>query len=317
MTRSLCVGLWTMIALIVFACGTQGPVSPELTQSRQGIFRVKPIGDPSALVKMSDINEQLTSQRLNYRVEAIEFFTIGVGRPNDRLHQEPFRWVPNDSRRLAHGIDITYLVDRSDGRTASGLSSSQTEAAIDRALTTWDTDPALSKVAIVKRTDDGADPDVYDSFFGFGKLGTPFLADIVNAGWLPRALFEAVGGPGGGSSILAFTVSFIFVDPLTGVPTDINGDNYLDTAFSEIYYNNTFGQAKTDPADNPWGINIALPGFDVETVALHENGHALELGHFGPPPDAVMNPVYAGIRLFPLPPDRAGMHAVWSSWPNP
>ena len=67
---------------------------------------------------------------------------------------------------------------------------------------------------------------------------------------------------------------------------------------------------------NPWGINIALPGIDVETVGLHENGHSLQLGHFGPPPNAVRNPVYAGIRQSPLAIDNSGMCGVWASWPR-
>ena len=173
----------------------------------------------------------------------------------------------------------------------------------------------MSKVNIDKRADNGTDPDIFDFFFGFGGFGNPFLADIVEAGFLPRAFFEAVGGPGGGRGILAFSVSFIFVN--AGIPTDINGDNYFDTALNEVYYNNTFGDRRDDRAGNPWGINVVLPGIDVQTVALHENGHSLGIGHFGPPPAAVMNPVYAGIRQSPLSPDDAGMNAVWGSWPNP
>ncbi len=142
----------------------------------------------------------------------------------------------------------------------------------------------MRKVNLVKRADTGADPDIFDAFFGFGQFGNPFLADIVNAGWLPRAFFEAVGGPGGGRGILAFSVTFIFTDADDN-PTDINGDNYLDTALNEVYYNDTFGNPNNDRVGNPWGINIVLPGIDVETVALHENGHSLGLGHFGPPPD--------------------------------
>jgi len=274
-------------------------------------------GDPTVLSHMARVNRELARRGLGIAVEQIEFFTIGLGRPSNRIHQQPFRWVPNDERRLADGDNITYLVDRSDGKTASGLKNAQTEAAIDRSMNTWASESCLANVNIVKRGDPGSDPDIFDSFFGFGGFGNPFLADIVEAGWLPRAYFEAVGGPGGGRGILAFSVTFIFVDDATGVPTDVNGDNYLDTALNEVYYNDTFGDPKNDRSGNPWGIDVALPGIDVETVALHENGHSLGIGHFGPPPDAVMNPVYAGIRQSPLDIDHAGMCAVWSSWPNP
>jgi hypothetical protein len=85
-----------------------------------------------------------------------------------------------------------------------------------------------------------------------------------------------------------------------------------------VYYNNTFGDpnAPDNRKDRPWGINAAPRGIEVETVALHENGHSLGIGHFGPP-DAVLNPVYAGIRQTPMAPADAGMSPVWSSWPNP
>jgi hypothetical protein len=269
--------------------------------------------DPIATLK--SINEKLRKQRRGIAIEAVEFFTIGQGRPSNRIRQQPFRWVANDPRRLADGENITYLVDQSDGATASGLTNAQTEPALDRALDTWQASQPFSKVNIVKRPDSGADPDIFDSFFGFGGSGNPFLADIVEAGWLPRAFFEAVGGPGGGRGILAFSVTFIFTED-DGTPTDINGDNYLDTALNEVYYNNTFGDPADDRVGNPWRINLPLPNIDVETVGLHENGHSLELGHFGPPPDAVMNPVYAGIRQEPLSSDLGGMDAVWASWPK-
>lgn len=271
-------------------------------------------GDPAVLARMQGVNNQLRAMGLNIAVEEIHFITLGQGRPSNRIHQSGLRWVANDARRLADGENITYLVDQSDGATTSGLTSAQTEAALDAALATWDAHKCLNKTDIVKRADSGADPDIFDAFFGFGGFGDPFLADIVEAGWLPPAFFDAVGGPGGGNGILAFSVSFIFVDGL-GNPTDINGDHYLDTALNEVYYNDNFG-SPGPRAGNPWGINIALPGIDVQTVGLHENGHSLGLGHFGPPPAAVMNPVYAGIRQSPLATDGAGMCAVWSSWPK-
>lgn len=272
-------------------------------------------GDPYVLAQMEKINKQLKAKGLNLAVEEIDFFTLDNARPSNRIHQQEFRWVANDARRLADGDNITYLVDKSDGKTASGLSSAQTEGAIDRSFNTWQADSCLSNVDLIKRADSGADPDIFDWFFGFGRYGDPYLADIVNAGWLPREYFEAVGGPGGGRGILAFSVTFIFVDEADN-PTDINNDGYMDTALNEVYYNDTFGDRKTDRAGNPWAINQPLPAIDVETVALHENGHSLGLGHFGPPPDAVMNPRYAGIRHAPLPPDSSGMCAIWSSWPS-
>ncbi|HKZ79220.1 MAG TPA: matrixin family metalloprotease [Pyrinomonadaceae bacterium] len=300
-----CVKLLTLLLVVVWLTYISTPRT-----AAQG-----PEGDPAILAKMQQINKSLRAKGLNIAVEEIEFFTIGQGRPSNRLHQQPFRWVASDPRRLAAGDAITYLVDQSDGATASGLKNKETEAALDRALTTWTTDMCLKKVTIMKRADSGADPDIFDFFFGFGGFGDPFLADIVEAGWLPRAFFEAVAGPGGGRGILAFSVSFIFVDD-NGIPTDINGDNYLDTALNEVYYNDNFGKRGGDRAGNPWGINIAFPGIDVETVGLHENGHSLALGHFGPPPTAVMNPFYGGIRQSPLAIDQAGMCAVWDSWPQ-
>ncbi|MCH8929163.1 MAG: matrixin family metalloprotease [Candidatus Marinimicrobia bacterium] len=288
-------------------------------------------GDSAVLAMMFNINDELAASGLNFAVESIDFFTIGKGRPSNRIHQGTIQWVPGDLRRAAQGNDITYLVDQSDGATASGLSSDDTEEVLDKALATWNNDSNLSKVKVVKRFDSGDDPDIFDSFFSsggkgrngkgksksFGSFGDSFLADIVQAGWLPWAFFEAVGGPGGGDEILAFSVSFIFVDG-NGFPTDIDGDGYLDKALNEVYYNDTFGTAGEKRAGNPWEINAASPstGIDVETVALHENGHSLGLGHFGPPPTAVMNPSYSGVLTSPLPADDAGMSTIWKSWPN-
>jgi hypothetical protein len=271
--------------------------------------------ESGGLAALNAANTHLAAMGLNIRAEAIQFFTIGEGRPSNRIHQQEFRWVANDPRRAADGSNITYLVDQSDGNTASGLTSAQTEQAIDNSFATWTDEKCLKKVSLVKRADNGSDPDIFDSFFGFGGAGNPFLADIVNAGWLPKAYFDAVGGPGGGDGILAFSVTFIFINP-DGSPSDINGDNRLDSALNEVYYNDNFGNPGGTRPGNPWVINLPLPGIDVETVSLHENGHSLGLGHFGPPPSAVMNPRYAGINHEPDPADHSGMCTVWASWPK-
>lgn len=118
-------------------------------------------GDPAVLAKMQEINENLRAMGLGIAIEEINFITIGQGRPANRIHQTGLRWVAGDPRRLAQADDITYLVDQSDGAPASGLTNAQTEAALDRAMNTWDASKCLKKVDIVKRADSGADPGYF------------------------------------------------------------------------------------------------------------------------------------------------------------
>ena len=132
---------------------------------------------------LEQINIQLAAQGANIRAEAIDFYTLGQGRPSYRVLRQPFRWVPNDPRRVAQGTDITYMIDPTFGSTASGLSSADTEAAIDRAVGTWNSNRCLGKVDLIKRGYPGGDVTIYDFFFGYGGYGNPLVADIVNAGW--------------------------------------------------------------------------------------------------------------------------------------
>jgi hypothetical protein len=68
-------------------------------------------------------------------------------------------------------------VDQSDGATISGLSSAQTEPAIDGAMDTWHAEKCFKKVDIVKRADSGADPnqEVGFSFWIRKARKTPIL----------------------------------------------------------------------------------------------------------------------------------------------
>lgn len=248
---------------------------------------------------MLDANEVLAAEGVDYMVAEVAFLTIGNGRPGIRLHQRPFRWVPNDPRRVAQGDDITYIFDQSAGDIPGGPTAAETEAAADRAMTTWDTARCMDGVNIVKRSDPGTDVTVVDALLGAGGFGDFTAADIVIAGWFPA------GPPIFGPNALAFSVSFVFRDS-NGQPTDIDGDNYLDTAFNEVYFSQGFD----------WAIDGELPLVDVESVVLHETGHSLALGHFGPPPAAVMNLGYYGLRQELMPIDRAGLCSVWSRWPQ-
>ena len=86
---------------------------------------------------MHQINKQLRSQGLNIAIEQIEFFTIGGGRPSNRIHQQVFGSVANDPRRLADGDNITYIVDQSAGSTTSGLTNAETEPATLLLILFW------------------------------------------------------------------------------------------------------------------------------------------------------------------------------------
>lgn len=263
-------------------------------------------GDPYLLAAINDFNGvlraewmDLRAEWMDLRVQQVDVLTIGHGRASARLHRQPFRWVAGDVRRRADGNRLSYLVDTLDLGT-SGLGAAFAEAAVDRAMGTWSSDSCLQSVEVVKRPA-GEDADIFDSHFGYGGRGNYRAADIVHGGWLPAGFFEEVTGPGGGQTVVALSVTFIYIG-LDGQPTDIDGDHHLDTAHNEIYYNEAFS----------W----AAGGMDVESVALHEVGHSLGIGHIGPPPEAVMNPIYAGsqVSLFPL--DHAALCSVWASWPN-
>ena len=270
---------------------------------------------------MQNVNAQFDAAGVGYNIEAIEFFTIGQGRPSNRIHAQPFRWVAGDARRLA-GVfappnDISHHSDTDNSPTSIG---SFPLAEIDSAMNTWDSTKCLKKVNAIPNPTFGSaipntvfgDTTIFDEFFcpigdsGGPADGFPFASDIVHAGWYPASCF----GPG----TLAFSITFIFGGGSPFVPSDINGDNRLDTALNEVYYNDAFG---TLFPGSPWATGAAaLPAIDVETVAFHEAGHSLEIGHFGPPPSAIMNPIYAGPQTTPAPADKAGMCSVWGSWPK-
>lgn len=296
-----------VLGLFVISGCTEQALSPSVGDEPTADALAKREGgqfDGDVAAKFEEINANLATRGLNIQVSEIHFFTRGEGRPSVRILQQPRNWVAGDERRLADGDNLTYIVDQSNGATSSGLTNAETEAAIDAAMTTWNDAKPMRKVDLIKRTDPGTDITVYDWFYGFGGFGDFTAADIVNAGWWPAEFFDAVagGGPGSGANILAFSVTFTWIPP----DDDINNDHYLDTALNEVYYNDGFA----------WGIGVDRPGIDVETVALHENGHSVALGHFGPEPDAVMNPVYGGIRTSPYPTDLAGISTVFNNWPN-
>ena len=309
---------------LAFTLAACGEVPPPTGPTAGSAYAKVPAGGGVAM--LAAMNDGLASRGRPVRVGKAELLIANSGGlaqgqeifANDRTHVLPYRWVPGDARRGALGSALTYIVDQSDGvATAVGgtLSNAQTEAAIDRAMHTWDVGTQCSALPLVKVSDDGSDFDLTDALLGFGGFDGP-RADIVNAGWMPAAFFDVVA-PSGSSFILGVTFTFYFVEQDGVTPTDINRDRRIDTAFKETYYNNSL----------PWKIDTGS-GIDVESVALHENGHGLELAHIGKifatlangelhfAPRAVMNAAYSGVQQVPTGLDLAGHCANFGKWPN-
>jgi len=224
---------------------------------------------------------------------------------NDRTKTLSTRWVPNDPRRDAMGDKITFLIFQLLSVSDEGV---DLNVPVVNSFNTWES-TKCAKVDVVQKPDTGVNPSV---LLG----GNPFLADITVLGFLPDVYFEWLE-PGGSTFILGVTFTYIFIDG-SGNPTDINNDGFADTALKEIWFNDTFTW-KTDPSAS---------GIDIETVALHENGHAFELGHFGAifvteknnklhfAPRAVMNSAYAGVLRRLLGTDKGAFCMVWANWPR-
>jgi len=202
-----------------------------------------------------------------------------------------FQWVPGDPRRGGR-TDIGYAIDDLGifgNYTAPGVTSTESVAAIDRAMATWD-GQRCSKGLTIPRG------DFFEWLF--------FESDVFHEGFFSLP-----------PNVIGVTSPFIFVDAVTGDPTDIDADGNLDYAFAIITYNSNF----------MWGIDSDI---DVETVALHEMGHGLAQAHFGKAfitpsnnklhfaPRSVMNAAYSGVQQSLTGTDRAGHCSMYGSWPN-
>lgn len=253
-------------------------------------------------------NAQLEAGGYGFRLDYAEYLTDGdaAGQTvffNNRGNKQlGAHFVPGDPRR-GGGSNITYTTDQTEG-TVDGLTQAQTNAAIDRAMSTWD-NVNCSTLPIDAVGNPGTDIGVIEFLNGLG--GSPFFfADLTHAGWLPPGILAP--------NVIAVTFTFVWIDGF-GNPTDIDNNGLQDVAFREILYNDLF----------TWQIDANI---DVETVALHEAGHGLSQGHFGKgfvtssngklhfSPRAVMNATYSGVQQDIDQTDNAGHCSIWGQWPN-
>lgn len=205
--------------------------------------------------------------------------------------------------------DVSFYIDQK--RPSADLPVAVSSAAIQRAMQTWD-GVTCSELGIFQIPSTNSRTGFVAELLGF-KGSFDYFADVLHAGWLPGSFFDLLDEDGS-EFILAVTFTIIFTDD-SGQPVDTNNDGKSDVAWREVYFNDNF----------LWQDGAT---FDVETVALHESGHALSQAHFGQAfldggtgtlhfsPRAVMNAAYSGVQTNIGSTDNAGHCSIWSEWPG-
>jgi hypothetical protein len=270
------------------------------------------------------INARLEAGGSALRLTEAWFFTVGHGVDPYRRLRTGVRWYKND---------VTYLLDESD-YAGSNLPAAEVDPALDAAYQTWNGVHGSSLWAS-RTADGGGNYDILDAVVldgggncvdivdttspnllaydpATGQFEIDPEADIVFGGWIDPAYFSNCLGS---ANIIGVTWSFS--------SGDANHDNYPDLVYVEQYYNPAFAWTTTDAVYLDFGAPI-----DVQTIAVHENGHAIGLGHFGGPnanqpfklqpnlrvfdPEAVMNPYYlGGEKREPLSTDVAAVKTLY------
>lgn len=309
--------------------GTDHPTEPGAILSKKASRT--PVLDPeSARIAafVDEINAKLAAGGSELRLDYPWLFRVGPG-------TDPFAQLRTGSRWTKSAVE--YVLDESD--YTSDLNASELEVALERSFESWN-EIARTYIDASRAPDDvGDNPDFLDGTIiqvpgesglidvcatvldvtsatlveitPSGGLILNQPTDILVGGWLDEKYFELCLGS---TSILAVTWF------LSG--GDQNGDGYADLGYVEQFYNEGFDWTTA-------GSTFLGNDIDLESVAVHENGHALGLGHFGGPvrnqpltlkpngrifnPEAVMNPGYfGGEKRMPLPTDVAGLTTLYS-----
>ena len=283
----------------------ESEVAPVFAKASQGRADFAPTDAIRAFV--DGVNARFAATGQTIRLDYPWLFRVGPG-------TDPYQSLRTGSRWTTTSPE--YILDVADfGGTA--VPAAEVATTMASAFSTWNAVPQGSLV-----TTRGSDPvgnvDVLDGLYDAGGNcvflydvtspnlfwhidngafvfdGIAIASDIVVGGFPPETYFSQCLGS---SDILAVTWTFSNVDS--------DGDQYRDRLYVEQYYNPAFTWTTSGSQYLDFGGPV-----DLETIALHEHGHAHGLGHFGGPvtdaqwklkpngrvfnPEAVMNPFYLG-----------------------
>ncbi len=205
------------------------------------------------------------------------------------------------------GKSTTTVIDSSD--FTLDFSAGDVRTSLTNAFSTWDDVETASGLSFDYKADLAGNYDVFDG--PNDSAGPPWFdgysatldqnadwryANIVIGGWLPESYF-------GSPNVLAVTWS----GKLSG------GGSRKPTWHSEIYFNDAWNWTDDGAAADIDLANGLVNGLiDLETVALHELGHAIGLGHENDVP-SIMASYYNGTQRSLLDDDIAGLTALYSS----
>jgi hypothetical protein len=324
--KMLSQGLLLLGALALAACQDTSSPTDQITTPSFAAKKTPLTGTPTerAAQIAQRVNARLAAAGSKWRLTGASFFTVGKGVP-------PFRQLRTGSRWTKR--DLTYLIDVSD--YFPGANTAAVTTALVNAYETWDA-VAHINLSLTRVPDTHPNPDVLDAIVTdnqgncvdivdtsspavidynptTGQLDLAPFADIVHGGWLGPAYFAKCLGS---ADIIAVTWSF------SG--GDSNHDQYRDLVYAEQYANTRWQYVTTGSTyldfDGP---------FDIQSIFVHEDGHALGLGHTGGPnpnqpfqvhpngrvfsPEAVMNPFsLGGEKRNPFPLDLAALRSLYA-----
>lgn len=302
----------------------EAELSPNFARSQGSRPSLQAVDPIAAFVE--GVNARFAASGLTVRLDYPWLFTLGWG-------TDPYQSLRTGSRWTT--MTPEYILDVADF-AGTAVSAAEIETTMMSAYATWNAVPQSGLVA-----SRGADPtenvDILDGVYVNGECVLPwdltspnlewhqtpdgkividdyhFATDIVVGGFPPASYFADCLGS---DQIIGVTWSFSDIDR--------DGDQYRDRVYVEQLYNPGFDWATSGATF----LDSSAP-IDLETILVHENGHAHGLGHFGGPlprqklrlkgngdissPEAVMNPYYFGGEDRELhPTDEAALLTMYS-----